>query len=542
MGLATPTAATTIGSRAALTLDPSDPTALPTASRADSRGTPGDAPDRAQSEEPIDVDLDLDLATTSQIVDTLEAALEQQRETRPLFVSDGVIGTVADRRRVRVIFETAAGSPTRGVAAMLAGRTGTARFEGLRVFSGFDRGVATVGPQALANLIENPTVLHIELDAVHRPSLEDSIPIIQADLSHQFEHDGDGTVVAIIDTGIDLTHPMFADRIVEEACFSLENDCPNDLSEMLGPGAAAPCGLPGCAHGTRVTGIAVGNEPGGTLIGVAPHANLIAIQVFSNVDGAPGAYSSDILAAYQHLLGLTDFYPIAAVNLSLGGNAYTAEASCDQAASSHFAAIARLRELGVITVAAAGNESFTNALTTPACLSNVIGVGSTSNADIVSSFSNSASFLRMLAPGEAVETARVGGGSSSVSGTSMATPHVSGALAVIREAVPDATVNEIENAIALSGLPVTDHRNGVTTPRLRIQDAIDLLESATLPPPDSEDPPPDGGGSGTPSAANTSSSSGGGGGCGLVGLEPFLVLGLVRWGRLRGRTRRSTSA
>jgi subtilisin family serine protease len=329
---------------------------------------------------------------------------------------------------------------------------------------------------------------------------------------------------------------MLAGRIVEEACFSALSDCPNGLTQMFGPGAAVPCAISGCDHGTRVAGIAVGDDPDGVLIGVAPHADLIAIQVFSDINGEPGAYSSDILAGFQHVLGLAAFYQIASVNLSLGGDSYTAEAACDEASSSHYAAIDLLRDVGVITVAAAGNTSFTNALTTPACLSNVIGVGSTSKSDVVSSYSNSASFLRMLAPGESVETARVGGGSALASGTSMATPHVAGALAVIREAVPDAKPTEIENALALSGKPILDTRNGVTTPRLRVQDAISLLQSTTLPAVDPVDPGPGSEGSGTPSAARTSSSGGGGGACGLVGIEPFLVLGLVRLG---GRRRRA---
>jgi subtilisin family serine protease len=492
---------------------------------------------RASSDASPEASIDLDRATANQVVAALERTIERERERRALFVSPGVVETVAHERRVRVIFETGSGSPPARVEALLAGASGSAAFEGLRLFPRLDRGVATVGPQALAHLLENPDVHHIELDAIHRPSLDETVPLVRADLSHQLGYDGDGTAVALIDTGVDPTHPMFADRIVEEACFSAGNDCPNGQSRMLGPGAAIPCAISGCGHGTRVAGIAVGDDPGGTLIGVAPHADLIVVQVFSDVAGAPGAYTSDILAAYQHILGLTAFYSIASVNLSLGGDPFTSEASCDQAASAQYAAVALLRGVGVITVAAAGNEALTNALTSPACLSNVIGVGSTSNGDAISGFSNSASFLGMLAPGEAVRTARNGGGNASASGTSMATPHVTGAIATIREAAPNATVNEIESALALSGVPVLDRRNGVTTPRLRVQNAIDLLQTLTLPP-DEADAPPPGGGSGTPAAATTSSSRGGGGGCGLVGLEPFLVLGLVRVWRRRNRERR----
>jgi subtilisin family serine protease len=294
----------------------------------------------------------------------------------------------------------------------------------------------------------------------------------------------------------------------------------------------------------------VGNQIAGTLVGAAPRANLIAIQIFSDVGGEPGAYASDILAAFQHVLALTAFHQIASVNLSLGGTPYNSEASCDQAVASQRSAVELLRAASVLTVAASGNESFTNAITTPACLSNVIGVGSTSDNDVVSSFSNSASFLEMLAPGESVTTANNGGGTTVSSGTSMATPHVAGSIATIREAIPNATADEIENALVLTGFPVLDTRNGITTPRLQVQEALVLLESTIPDSSDPVDPPPGGGsGSGTP-AATSSSGGGGGGGCGLVGLEPFLMLGLVRlgrtgrlerltWGRLRSRQQQS---
>ena len=466
----------------------------------------------------------LDLASAEEVRRRLEKAILDAQKTRSLFISPGIVDAVATEKRVRVIFETGTRWSEEAASELLAGASGRAAFDSLRMFPLLDRGAAEVGAQALLHLIENEGTGHIELDSVHRASLLETIPIIRADLAHQQGHDGDGFVVAILDTGVDPTHPMYADRIVEEACFSLGNDCPNGRSEMFGPGAAVPCSLTGCGHGTRVAGIVLGDEPGGGLIGVAPHAGLIAIQIFSDVDGDPGAYSSDILAGLQHVLSLAAFHEIASANLSLGGDLFTSEAECDQTVSSQFRAAALLRAAGVLTVAASGNETLTNAITTPACLSNVIGVGSTSDSNEVSSFSNSASFLRLLAPGEFVRSSTVGGGTASRSGTSMASAHVAGGIAAIREAVPSATADEIDNALVLSGIAVFDSRNGITTPRIEINETIGLLET-NIPPPG--DP---GGGEGTP-AATSSSSGGGGGGCGLVGIECLLVLGLVRLGR-----------
>ncbi|HEB89880.1 MAG TPA: hypothetical protein ENI85_09950, partial [Deltaproteobacteria bacterium] len=126
-------------------------------------------------------------------------------------------------------------------------------------------------------------------------------------------------------------------------------------------------------------------------------------------------------------------------------------------------------------------------------------------------------------------------GTGMASGTSMATPHVAGAIAAIREAVPGASADEIDNALVLSGLAILDPRNGITTPRIRVLDTIDLLESTMVPPGQSGGSPSGGGSANGPPAATASSGGGGGGGCGLVGLEPFLVLGLIRLGRGRRR-------
>lgn len=479
----------------------------------------------------------LDQASSDDIRRTLERAIASQQRRRSLFVAPGIVEGVATAGRVRIIFETAPGPTQTATAALLAGGGTESGFEALRVFPLLNRGAASVGPEALLHLIEHAGTGSIELDSIHRTSLDSTIPVIRADIAHQRNYDGDGFAVAVLDTGVDSTHPMLVDRIVEEACFSAGEDCPNGLSEMFGPGAGVPCAINGCGHGTRVAGVVAGDQPGGTLIGVAPHASLIVIQIFSDIAGEPGAYSSDILAGLQHVLGLAAFHRIAAVNLSLGGSLFTSEASCDQSGSSQFSAVALLRNAGILTVSASGNDHLTNAITTPACLSNVIGVGATSDDDVVSAFSNSSEFLELLAPGVSVTSSSVGGGTATTSGTSIATPHVAGAIAAIREAFPNASATEVENALILSGLPVEDSRNGITKTRIRVVDAIDLIATLTAPagdPADPADPVTNGGGTGTPSSS-------GGGGCGLVGIEPLLVLGIARLGRRRRALRARTA-
>lgn len=459
----------------------------------------------------------LDRAPAEFVRATLEDAATRARTGRPLLIAPGVIEQAAQAGEVQVVFATARGTDDAHLAEVLDSGGRADSVVGLRSFPLLGHAAATLSAGALFNLIDATQTGSIELDVVHRPTLLESVAQVGADTAHASSYDGDGIAVAVIDTGIDADHPMFGARVVEEACFSGAGDCPNAGVQMLGAGAAAPCALPGCDHGTHVAGIAAGDAESGPLVGLAPRAQLIAINVFSDIDGEAGAYTSDLIAAMQHVLALDAFYDIAAVNLSLGGGLFTSNQACAQDSPSQLSAVGQLRSAGIATIAAAGNDGITNALASPGCLANVISVGSVGDADGVSSFSNSASFLTLLAPGESIQSAAVGGGLRNASGTSMATPHVAGAFAAIREAVPNATVDQIQNALLLTGEPITDGRNGETTQRLRVDAAIAmLLGNPSLA--GDPDPPAAGGG-------------GGGGGCGLVGIEPFLVLGLVRLGR-----------
>ncbi len=478
----------------------------------------------------------LDTAEPEVVRAVLSRAIEEAGRERPLAIAPAIVEAVARDGEVRVVFAASSNADPANLARALESGGRPASVEDLRVFPLLGHGAARLSPGALLNLIRETPTRSIELDGVHRASLLESIPQIGADVAHAATHDGDGFAVAVIDTGVDIDHRIFASRVVEEACFSLERGCPNGGSQMLGEGAAVPCAVSGCDHGTHVAGIVLGDAPSGPLVGVAPRAELIAINVFSDIEGEPGAYTSDILAAMQHVLALSAFHEIAAINLSLGGSAYSSSQSCDQASPSQLSAVSQLRSAGIATVAASGNESLTNAIASPGCLSNVISVGSVGGSDFVSSFSNSAEILTLLAPGEWIESAAVGGGTRNGGGTSMAAPHVAGAIAAIREAVPDASVDEIENALVLAGDPVVDGRNGITTPRIQLDAAIALLEAAG-PPADGGGAAPGAGGAGGGSGGGTAtpSSGGGGGGCGLVGLEPFLILALVRRGVFRRR-------
>ena len=137
---------------------------------------------------------------------------------------------------------------------------------------------------------------NIEEDKLVEISLDESIPLINADNAWALGYDGTGQTVAVLDTGIRSDHIVFDSRVVEEACYSGYSPastslCPNGSTSQIGPGAAdattANCyvGLSNiCWHGTFVAGIMAGDHT--EYSGVAPKANIIAIQVFSRtVDG-----------------------------------------------------------------------------------------------------------------------------------------------------------------------------------------------------------------------------------------------------------------
>jgi len=351
---------------------------------------------------------------------------------------------------------------------------------------------------ALNRLANHPLAANVAEDALAMPHLSGSVALIHADLAQQ-EANGAGVAIAIVDTGVDAAHPFLGGRVIAEACFSTNNSaqgatslCPGGGSQAFGPGAAAPCSLSNCDHGTHVAGIAAGNG------GVAPGASIIAVQIFSKIASCSAfslpspcalSYVSDQLRAFDWLASTAFTPPLAIVNLSLGVGTFTSVAACDASpiGTAMFPAIARLRNQGVTTVASSGNNGATNALSLPGCLSNVVSVGATTktNPEQVASFSNSAPFLTLLAPGVGIVSSTTGGGFATKSGTSMAAPHVAGALALLRSARPGYPSDAYVTALVNTGTPILDTRNGVIKPRIDVAAALGALtpmqERAFLP-------------------------------------------------------------
>ncbi|MFN8489716.1 MAG: Calx-beta domain-containing protein [Caldilineaceae bacterium] len=342
----------------------------------------------------------------------------------------------------------------------------------------------SVDAATLQALQKSALVTTIQEDRLLNLTLDSSTLVINAPAMWAVGYDGTGQAVAILDTGVDAGHPFLGGRVVAEACFSNAGGagggvslCPNGTPTQTGSGAAdantAQClynGAQLCAHGTHVAGIAAGR--GTAFSGVARNAKIIAIQVFTRFGGGVGAFYSDINKGLDYLrTNLMSSYPIAAANLSLGDNiAYTDQATCDNNNASTKAAIDNLRSNNIATVIAAGNNGWTNAVTGPGCISSAVAVGATTDDDLVASFSNMHAMVDLLAPGVSINSSVPGGGFANWNGTSMATPHVVGAWAILKQIQPTATVAQILATLTKTGVNVADQRAGgtLTKPRIRL--------------------------------------------------------------------------
>ncbi|MEH7353517.1 S8 family peptidase [Neobacillus drentensis] len=219
---------------------------------------------------------------------------------------------------------------------------------------------------------------------------------------------GKGITIAILDTGCELTHIDLKDRIIGGRNFTKDDrGDQNNFRDYNG-------------HGTHVAGTmaATANETGVT--GVAPEANLLIVKVL-NKKGS-GQYEWIINGIYYAIEQKVDI-----ISMSLGGPEDVPELH---------EAIKKAVANGILVVCAAGNEGdgrdSTEELSFPAAYNEVISVGATSLNRKISDFSNSNREVDLVAPGENIVSTFLNGKYAKLTGTSMATPHVSGALALIK--------------------------------------------------------------------------------------------------------------
>jgi subtilisin family serine protease len=290
-------------------------------------------------------------------------------------------------------------------------------------FKGF---AATLPDAAIAQLARNPNVARIEQDqTVSIDSTEmnatwglDRIDQVDRPLDTLYNYTGTGAGVYafIIDTGILSNHVEFGGRVIAGATAISDGNGTNDCN----------------GHGTHVSGTV-----GGATYGVAKQVTLVPVRV---LDCSGSGTTSGVIAGIDWVAG-SALRP-AVANMSLGGGF----------SSSLNSAVANAVSKGVTFAVAAGNSSADACTSSPSSEPSAITVGATTNLDARASYSNYGTCVDIFAPGSSITSAwnTSTTATNTISGTSMATPHVTGVAALLTQANPGATPAAI-TALMLNG-------------------------------------------------------------------------------------------
>ncbi|MEV0388374.1 S8 family serine peptidase [Nonomuraea sp. NPDC050643] len=316
-------------------------------------------------------------------------------------------------------------------------------------------------PRARAGAGPLAGVAKIWLDRKVKPALEESVPQIGAPEAWAAGYDGTGTTVAVLDTGVDAAHPDLAGKVSDQRDFTGENTTGDPHGHGTHVASTIAGSTPGGASGTT-PGATPGNARDGAEDGAEEGAEGRA------ADGggkgvAPGArlLSGRVLAAdgYGQLSWIIDGMEWAAgekrapvVNMSLGSRVPGGPLTD---------AVTRLTEqYGTLFVVAAGNDGCDSCVGAPGDAPGALTVGAVDKQDRLADFSSRGPVVGgqavkpdVTAPGVDISAARSGGGHVAMSGTSMATPHVAGAAALLRQARPGLTAAELKSLLMATARP-----------------------------------------------------------------------------------------
>jgi subtilisin family serine protease len=307
-------------------------------------------------------------------------------------------------------------------------------------------------------------IAHVWLDGVRKASLDKSVPQIGAPKAWAAGYDGKGVKIAVLDTGVDATHPDLKGQVIGAKNFTTSPD----TSDKVG-------------HGTHVSSIAAGTgaKSGGKYKGVAPGAKILNGKVLD--DGGFGS-DSEVLAGIEWAAA----EGADVVNMSLGGGDTPAIDPLE-------AAVNKLsEEKGILFAIAAGNEGDFGEQTigSPGSAAAALTVGAVDDKDVLADFSSRGPGLDgalkpdVTAPGVDITAASAPGnqiaaevgekpaGYMTISGTSMATPHVAGAAALLKQQHPAWKYAELKGALTGStkGGKYTPFQQG--SGRIQVDQAI----------------------------------------------------------------------
>lgn len=388
----------------------------------------------------------------------------------------------------------------------------SAQVQNTRAFKYMTGFSAQVTPEGLESLAENPDVLSIEKDVLLYPNLAQGIPLMNASAARS-AYSGEGLSVAICDTGIDYNHVALGNGGFPNSKVIGGYDTGDDDND--------PMDLDG--HGTACAGISAGNlgSDGDYIGGVAWGAKLYALKISYGSGGS--AYASDMIEAWEWCI--THQYddpdnPILIINTSFGAGRYTG--ICDSESSAMTTAAVNAKAAGMTLFASSGNGGYCNAIAWPACISDVVSVGAVYDAhftaesigwcvqsescaekyptsgcssgfyspevaygDQVAVYSNTASFLSLLAPSNWATTTKLGGGywtaAYGFGGTSAASPYAAGAAACLQSAAKAVTgtfltPDQLQWTLMNTGEGITDTKVAITKPRINLGQAVAALD------------------------------------------------------------------
>jgi subtilisin family serine protease len=371
--------------------------------------------------------------------------------------------------------------------------------------------------KALDRLLNNPVVESIEPVRELHAHLAQGIPQINA-LASRSTYNGTNMAIAICDTGIDYNHPRLGgggfpnSKVIGGYDFGNSDGDPMPVGE---------------AHGTCCAGIAAGDlgTVGDYIGGVAPGAKLYALKI--SPDNSGSASSDAMIAAWNWCVTHKNDdpnNPIMVISTSFGGGQHFS--ACDSASPGMTTAANNAVAVGITVLASVGNDGFCDSIEWPACISSVISVGAvydasfgtyypcisssscapktftaggcspystyyatdTTAADKVTSYSNIASFLDVLAPANQCYTLDIAGASgydpgdyfAAFGGTSAACPYAAGAVACLQQAAKDLTGSyltpaDVRSRLAAYGDPVADTKVAIIKPRVNLGNAINEI-------------------------------------------------------------------